>query len=97
MSGFGALSWSETLLLGLLVFVCGWGLGYIADGFMQELGLGPAANGIIIGCGVWLGLYLRYRYFMPPANFNVPLTVVFSAGAPIALLVALGFAKAKVL
>jgi hypothetical protein len=90
------LSKPEIILLGLLFFACAWGVGYLVDGFMHETALGPFANGIVVGCGAYLGLYLRYRYFLPPASLDLVLTVVFAAATPIAILFALSLAKAKI-
>ena len=96
LSELNTLSKPEVILLGLLFFACAWGVGYLVDGFMHEAALGPFANGIVVGCGVYLGLYVRYRYFLPPASLDLLLTAVFLAGAPIGLLFALSLAKAKI-
>jgi hypothetical protein len=69
--------------------------GFFIDYLMQRQGFGPMFNGLYVLGGVWLGLYLRFNYFLPnKVHFNDPfLTISCIFGVTSVLLVVMAFVR----
>jgi len=91
------LSGAETFFLILMVIIGGATIGFAVDVIMKDLGLGPAANGVLALSGAFLGVYLRYRVFSPFRVDDTSMTIGFAIGSAILLLLGLAVAKSKVL
>ena len=79
--------------LGLLISVAI--VGFTLDYLMQRQGFGPLLNGLLALFGAFLGLYLRYNYFVrdPWFHFEPYVTMALCFGTPAILLVVLSFLR----
>ena len=91
------LSSVELGFLMLAVIISCIATGFLVDLIMQDLGLGPAPNGIVGLIGVCAGIYLRYRLFAPYRADDLVLTIGFAMGSAFVLFFALGLAKSRAL
>jgi uncharacterized membrane protein YeaQ/YmgE (transglycosylase-associated protein family) len=91
------MSGGEMCLLILMLVIGGATIGFVVDIIMKDLGLGPAANGVLALIGACLGIYLRYRVFSSSRADDVSMTIGFAIGAAFLLLLGLAVAKSKVL
>jgi hypothetical protein len=90
LSGLGALDGVEWTMMMLILFVVTLGLGFLVHSIMRDVGFGPIANGIIVVAAVYLGLYVRYRYFWNAPGNEAAITVLFGGATPLVALYILG-------
>jgi uncharacterized membrane protein YeaQ/YmgE (transglycosylase-associated protein family) len=88
---------AEMFFLILMVMIGAATIGFVVDVIMKDLGLGPAANGVLALSGACLGIYLRYRLLSPFRVDDVSMTIGCAIGAAFLLLLGLAVAKSKVL
>jgi uncharacterized membrane protein YeaQ/YmgE (transglycosylase-associated protein family) len=87
--GFEMVAFWLGLFIGLMAS------GFFLDMIMQRQGFGPLLNAILALAGIFLGLYLRYNYFMraPFFSFEPYLTAGLCFGSIAALLVSLAYMR----
>lgn len=96
LSNLASASGVDLVLLVLIIVICTWAAGYLIDGLMREFGFGPVLDGIIALCGLWLGLYFRYRFIDGPPSLDYALTGFFAVAAPVTLLFGIGVLRSRV-
>ena len=87
----------EMFFLILMVIIGAATIGFVVDVIMKDLGMGPAANGVLALSGGCLGIYLRYRLLSPFHVDDVPMTIGCAIAAAFFLLLGLAVARSKVL
>ena len=63
---------------------------------MGRQGFGPYVNSGLALAGSWVGLYLRYNYFLPYLRYEPYLSFTLLFGAPVSLILILSFLRTRV-
>ena len=90
--GFEMVAFYLALFIGLLA------AGFFIDMLMQRQGFGPLLNGIYALLGAFIGLYLRYNYFLraPWFGYEPYVTMGLIFGSIAILLLALALVRNRV-
>ena len=88
----------EFVAFWLFLFIMLLAAGFFIDYLMQKQAFGPMLNAIYALLGVFIGLYLRYNYFMrsPWPGYEPMLTSGLCFGSIAILLVTLAFVRNRV-
>ncbi len=91
----GNLDGFEATAFWLSAFVLYVFSGFFVDYIMQRQGFGPYINGIFVYVGLFIGIYIRYNYFMqyPFPSYEPYLTFGLLFGSIAILFVVLAFLR----
>jgi len=92
----GSLEGFEMVCFWLAVFVGFFLIGFLLDYLMGRQGFGPYVNSGLALAGAWVGLYLRYNYFLPYLRYEPYLSFTLLFGAPVSLILILSFLRTRV-